>query len=424
MCHTYLEGGEFMDRNSLSVTELTDNILVQMESSGFMETTRGFYKTLFRKLSRMAEERGDTHYTIELGQAFINDDSHLIAENTKRYHHERTVAYIRCIRFVESYIRNGIVDFSPALHSASFPITSLALREHFTRFLDELKARNLKPNTIDGYRRFIYYFIEFLENKGYQQVSDIVCGDVVSFLMLICTEKYQTTSLGSHMPSLKIFLGMHQHTKQFLCEIPEHLPQKHDILQVYSDEEYNRIIDRISDSDDISLRNKAITLLALNTGLRAIDICAIRLRDIDWEHNCISIVQQKTERRHNIPLTEAIGNALVDYLLNERPQSDSDIVFLRAQAPYAPLMSHTGIRRILFNVVNDADIEAKGRVYGTRITRHSAASRMLRKGIPLPVISEMLGHGSKDSVMIYITTDDAKLAECTLPLPKGDRIYE
>ena len=114
----------------------------------------------------------------------------------------------------------------------------------------------------------------------------------------------------------------------------------------------------------------------------------------------------------------------MDYLLNERPQSDSDIVFLRAQAPCAPLMSHTGIRRILFNVVNDADIEAKGRVYGTRITRHSAASRMLRKGIPLPVISEMLGHGSKDSVMIYITTDDAKLAECTLPLPKGDRIYE
>ena len=110
---------------------------------------------------------------------------------------------------------------------------------------------------------------------------------------------------------------------------------------------------------------------------------------------------------------------MVDYLLNERPQSDYDMVFLRAQAPYTPLMSHAGIRGILFNVVNDSDIETKGRIYGTRITRHSTASRMLRKGIPLPVISEMLGHGSKDSVMIYITTDDAKLAECTLPLPKG-----
>ena len=226
------------------------------------------------------------------------------------------------------------------------------------------------------------------------------------------------------MPGLKIFLGMHRHTEKFLCEIPEHLPKKRDILKVYSDDEYNRIIDRISESNDISFRNRAITLLALNTGLRAVDICAIRLGDIDWVHDCIHIVQQKTGRSHDFPLTEAIGNALADYLLYERPQSGSDIVFLRSQAPYAPLMSHAGIRGILFNVVNDSDIDVKGRIYGTRITRHSAASRMLRKGIPLPVISEMLGHGNKDSVMIYITTDDSKLAECTLPLPKGGARYD
>ena len=157
----------------------------------------------------------------------------------------------------------------------------------------------------------------------------------------------------------------------------------------------------------------------MNTGLRAVDICAIRLRDIDWEHSIIHIVQQKTGRTHDIPLTEAIGNALVDYLLNERPVSDLDFVFLRSVAPHGPLMSHAGIRNILFNVVNDSDIEAKGRSYGTRITRHSTASRMLRNGVPLPVISEALGHGNKDSVMIYITTDNAKLAECTLPLPRG-----
>ena len=82
-------------------------------------------------------------------------------------------------------------------------------------------------------------------------------------------------------------------------------------------------------------------------------------------------------------------------------------------------MSHSGIRNVLFHVVDDSDVEPAGRIYGTRITRHSTASRMLRSGIPLPVISDMLGHKSKDSVMIYITTDDAKLAECTLPLPKG-----
>ena len=124
-----------MDRNSLSVTELIDNILDQMESSGFMETTRGFYTTLFRKLSRMAVERGDTHYTSELGKAFINEDSHIVPDNTERYHHERTMAYTRCIRFIESYIRDGIVDFSPVLRSASFPIKSEAFRDVFSRYL-------------------------------------------------------------------------------------------------------------------------------------------------------------------------------------------------------------------------------------------------------------------------------------------------
>jgi integrase len=312
----------------------------------------------------------------------------------------------------------------PAFNYASFPISSKGLDTAFSMFVKEMETRELKTNTIDGYRRFVYYFVEFLEGKGYKKLSDVANGDVTTFVSLICAERYQVTSLGSHMPGLKLFLSLFVETKPFLREIPEHLPKKRDILKVYSDEEYNKIISHLNDADDISLRNKAITILAMNTGLRAVDICAIKLGDIDWEHDIIYIVQQKTGILHNIPLTEAIGNALVDYLLNERPPSESDYVFLRAVAPYAPLMSHAGIRNILFQVVNDSDIKAKGRIYGTRITRHSTASRMLRNGVPLPVISEALGHGSKNSVMIYITTDDAKLAECTLPLPNGGARHE
>ena len=221
------------------------------------------------------------------------------------------------------------------------------------------------------------------------------------------------------MSGLKLFLSMFRETEPFLLEIPEHLPKKRDILKVYSDDEYNRIIAHLEKADGLSFRNNAITILAMNTGLRAVDICAIRLQDIDWEHNIIHITQRKTGRAYDIPLTEAIGNVIVDYLLNERPASNQDFVFLRSIAPYGPLMSHTGIRNILFNVVNDSDVEANGRSYGTRITRHSVASRMLRNGVPFPVISEALGHGNKNSVMIYITTDDVKLAGCTLPLPRG-----
>ena len=67
-----------MKRNTLSLVELSDEILEQMKASGFSETTRGIYKTIFHKLSRIAAERGDERYSKELGKAFVQDDSHII----------------------------------------------------------------------------------------------------------------------------------------------------------------------------------------------------------------------------------------------------------------------------------------------------------------------------------------------------------
>lgn len=403
------------------LTELTDIILKEMESARFKEKTRRFYGILFNRLKRIAVRMEEEYYTEELGRAFMEDDSHIIPENSERYYHERTCAYVRCIKFIESYLKNGMIDWTPAYPTAEFPIKSEQLIESFNSYLMELKNRELKPNTVDGYRRFTYYFIEYLENHGYTSLSDIENGAVVAFISVICTERYQPTSLGAHLPGLKIFLDMHDETRKFLCELPGHLPKKRDILHIYSDEEYHQVVAHLDNSDNLSFRNKAITIIALETGMRAVDICNLKLSNINWEHDYIHIIQQKTERVHNIPLSETIGNALADYLLNERPASESDFVFLRNNVPFSPLMSHAGIRNVLFNVLNDADIESKGRIYGSRITRHSTASRMLRNGVPLPVISEALGHGNPNSVMIYITTDDAKLAECTLPLPKGGR---
>lgn len=291
----------------------------------------------------MAKRRGDEYYSEELGQEFITDDSHVVPENSERYYHERTMAYIRVIKFIESYLMTGQADWTPSMGS-----------------------------------------------------------------------------LGAHLPGLKIFLQMNDHTNIFLYELPEHLPKKRDILKIYSDEEYEKILNHLNNAENMSLRNKALTIIALDTGLRAVDICNLKTPDIDWEHDCIHIIQQKTGHAHNIPLSERIGNALIEYMLNERPVSESDFVFLRGTAPFNPLMSHAGVRNVLFHAVNDAEVKADGRIYGSRITRHSTASRMLRNGIPLSVISDALGHENPNSVMIYLTTDDAKLAECTLPLPGGD----
>ncbi len=192
------------------------------------------------------------------------------------------------------------------------------------------------------------------------------------------------------------------------------MPRKHSIIDVYSQEEQDKISCRLS-SPEVSRRTAAICMLSFETGLRSVDICNLRLGDVDWKHNVIHIVQSKTQKPLNLPLRSSYGNAMVDYLLEERPVCDKDYFFLSVKAPYVKLNTTW---HIVKKVVSAAGVDTEGRLTGTRMFRHNAASSMLRKGIPLPVIAEGLGHQSPDSTMVYLSTDREKLSALTLPLPK------
>ncbi|MCL4439725.1 MAG: tyrosine-type recombinase/integrase, partial [Firmicutes bacterium] len=141
------------------------------------------------------------------------------------------------------------------------------------------------------------------------------------------------------------------------------------------------------------------------------------IADIDWANDRIHVTQQKTSKPLELPLRATYGNAMADYLLYERPSSNSTRLFLSALAPFRPLSSHAAYRAILLNAFRDADIFKQGRICGTRFTRHNAASHMLKNGVPLYDISAMLGHCDPNSVDTYLATDENMMAECCLPVP-------
>ena len=101
------------------------------------------------------------------------------------------------------------------------------------------------------------------------------------------------------------------------------MPRKRSIIEVYSEEEQHKIAVLLS-SPGISRRDAAICLLSFETGLRSVDICNLRLGDVEWKHNIIHIVQSKTQRPLNLPLRSSYGNAMADYLLEERPHGKED----------------------------------------------------------------------------------------------------
>jgi integrase len=194
--------------------------------------------------------------------------------------------------------------------------------------------------------------------------------------------------------------------------------RSHPILPALSDDVQRRVLQACA-SPVIGARDAAITLLAVTTGLRACDIINLRLADIDWRGRTVGIVQQKTHNPLTVPLTDLLVGRLADYVLDQRPDSPDEHVFLRSVAPHTRLSDHASIHRVITTVFGKAGVtDVKG---GTRLLRHNAASRLLRAAVPLPTISAVLGHASPESTDLYLSVDEDRLLACVLDVPDGTR---
>ena len=143
-------------------------------------------------------------------------------------------------------------------------------------------------------------------------------------------------------------------------------------------------------------------------GLRSGNICNLKFENIDWEQSRISLVQHKTGRTLTLPLFEDVGLALIDYLKFGRPQCDSQHIFVRYRAPIEPFISRS-IYPMVSSYIAKADLLVQGKKRGPHALRHSLASRLLEENIPLPVISEILGHADTNTTAVYLTIDIEKL---------------
>ncbi len=150
-------------------------------------------------------------------------------------------------------------------------------------------------------------------------------------------------------------------------------------------------------------------------GIRVGDIKALELSDLDWRSMTISIVQEKTGTSVTYPILDDIGWALIDYLKNGRPISDSHHLFIRLQAPYTAFGENANLHNIITKYTRAAGIAIlEGKRHGMHSLRHSLASALLEQGTPLPVISDILGHLNSQSTAVYLRTDMNGLKACAL----------
>jgi site-specific recombinase XerD len=397
-----------------TVKETGAVVVRELRAAGYMESTIGQYEKSIRMLTGFVEERGGV-YTPFLGAAFA---SMTVSPRTGRFSVQRRFDYRRLVGVFDAYVNTGRVDL--AVRKRGGGGRQPASRE-FAALIGAWEAdmadRGLASATRDAYGRVARGYLVFLEDRGVVRLDGADAASVLEFLESLL-ERWAKPSLFWVVSNFRPFLAFTHRADLVDAVNLAGVKRSSGILPVLSDNDQELVVQACT-SGMVSARDAALTLLALTTGLRACDIVALRLADIDWRSQTIGIVQQKTSNPLTLPLPALVTAKLADYVLEERPASDDDHVFLRSVAPHTRLADHASIYRVTaetFRKAGVADVKA-----GTRFLRHNAASRLLRAAVPLPTISAVLGHASPESTNLYMSVDEGRLLACVLPVPEGGR---
>ena len=180
-----------------------------------------------------------------------------------------------------------------------------------------------------------------------------------------------------------------------------------------ADADVERILEACDRPSPVAGRDRAMLLLLARLGLRAGDVVALRLGDIEWERGRLRVVG-KGRRETRLPLPQDAGDALLGYLEAERPAAATDHVFLTARPPIHPLRS-SGLRDVVCRAIGRAGVQAPSR--GTHVLRHSLATRLLREGATLDAIGAVLRHRDVNTTALYAKVDVGRLRQVAQPWP-------
>lgn len=163
----------------------------------------------------------------------------------------------------------------------------------------------------------------------------------------------------------------------------------------------------------VGRRDLAILTLLARLGLRAHEVAALALDDVDWRAGEL-LIRGKGRRLERLPLPHDVGERLVDYLCHGRPRCACRNLFLRARAPQAAIAA-AGIRSVVHHACDRAGLPR----VGAHRLRHTAATEMLRAGASLQEVSRVLRHASQSTTAIYAKVDRSALRTIARPWPGG-----
>lgn len=318
----------------------------------------------------------------------------------------------RAMNMLSDYVVFGVIFRQYCTPETSFSEGFFAL---FEAYLESEKERRRSELALKSLRVRLMRFHDYLIDTGAENFRNVTNEQINNYVLSLA--RYSTTYVSEVLRMLRRLSDYAYQNKHCERSFAAGIPHVKNLRQqklpcTFTDDEIQKVLQSIDRSNPIGKRNYAIFLVAARLGLRSSDIMALEFSNIDWDNRSISIVQQKTRHSLTLPLPDDVGWAVIDYLKHGRPVSDVNTVFISHLPPYHRLNT---LCNLIPKQLRKAGIKSPiNKRTGMHAFRHSLATRMLEKEVPLSVISQTLGHADISSTEIYIRVSLRQLSKCGL----------
>jgi site-specific recombinase XerD len=318
--------------------------------------------------------------------------------------------------FLDHLCAKGVLR-SPEPATDESPVATLG-----RQYEDYLKKeRGLTPVTIAHHWHFARRFLVDRFGDAPIRVRDLAHDDIAQFLLRHArsgspaSAKMMVTGLRSFFR----FLFLTGQTQSDLAGAVPTVPQWRlaEMPRYLGPEEVERIILACERDSPAAARDRAILLLLARLGLRAGEVLALELDDIDWRAGELK-VRSKGGQHDCLPLPADVGEAIAGYLRHHRPPCTTRRLFVLSKAPHRGFAHSTSLSTIVRRAINRAGLHAPFK--GAHVLRHSLATGMLRCGASLDEIGQVLRHRAAPTTALYAKVDVQGLRSLALPWPNKE----
>jgi site-specific recombinase XerD len=408
----------FMENyKNLPLPQLVEATETFFKSQKYSKITLANYQRIWNHLLEYSKNKGVEHYDIEIGLEFVKNKYGLGMDSMIPPYSRRYENFVfRAVRCLSEYQLHGMVF---RRIKSEHHIWSCKIEEPFREYLQWRKTC-VKASSQRKEDSLLRRFADYLNQQGVCSLDEITANHIHGFLGTL--QRYIPSTINVYLLQVRAFLNFlysrgYSSTNLALLVPKVSYVQVLKIPTTYTKEEIACLLSKVDRANPVGKRDYAILLLAVRLGIRSGDICKLKFSNFHWEANRIEIFQEKSKHSIVLPILNDVGDSIIDYLRNGRPETTSEFVFIRHFAPYDDIDS-AALWQIMVKYLRMANMKFDTpKKAGMHSLRHSLASALLEEDTPLPVISEILGHLNMNTTRIYTNIDIKQLKKCALEAP-------